>query len=85
MEDKLHTSKKEKSISGKCINNIKGEECNFSPVITEALVLKSHCSQRHKESEDNEQHMLVSGGWAERSRLPMQCESIQLRLCAFLF
>lgn len=53
--------------------------------ITVAFALKSSWSQRHKGFEDGERHMLVSGGWAERSDLPMQSESIQLHLCASLF
>lgn len=55
---------------------------HFSPVTTGAFAWKSGWSQRHKGFEGSEQHKLVSGGWAERSCLPMQSESIQLRLCA---
>lgn len=58
---------------------------HLSPGITGAFALKSGWSQRHKGFEVGEQYMLVSGGWVERSRLPMQSESIQLHLCASSF
>lgn len=56
-----------------------------SPGTTQAFASKSGWSQKHKALEDSEQHMWVSGCWAERSCRPTQSESTLLHLCASLF